>query len=76
MKCILTDRMEVAFYNVIDHRCDKGEELGFSPKKICKHITDFTEKFISRHSMSDEKKAELRDFTKTICEIISTTPKL
>ena len=75
-KQVLTERMEIAFYNVIDHRCDKGEALGFSPDKTCKNITDYTERFISGHSMSDAKKSELRDFTATICRIISTPPNL
>lgn len=75
-KPVLTERMEIAFYNVIDHRCDKGEALGFSPDKTCKNITDYTERFISGHSMSDAKKSELRDFTATICRIISTPPNL
>lgn len=73
---VLTQSMEIAFYNVIDKRCDRCEELGKSPKETCRHITRFTEEYISRHEMSDAKKTELRDFTKTICEIISTPPKL
>lgn len=75
-KPVLTTNMEIAFYNVIDHRCDKGELLGKSPEEITKHITDYTERFISGHSMSERKKEELRYFTQCVCETISTPPNL
>lgn len=75
MKCILTDRMEVAFYNVIDHRCDKAEKLGFSKEETCKNITNYTEKFIANHDMSECKKKELRKFTENIVSILTKDKK-
>lgn len=76
MKTYLNTKMEIAFYNVIDHRCDKAEELGLPVEQTCKNITDYTERYIARHVMPDSKKRELRDFTETICRIISSPPNL
>ena len=71
----LSERMEIAFYNVIDHRCDKAEEMNVPAEKICKNITQYTEKFIAGHVMPLSKAKELRTFTKTIVSIISNPPK-
>lgn len=76
MKSPLNTKMEIAFYNVIDHRCDKAEKLCLPVKKTCKNLRSYTERFINFHEMSDDKKEELRDFTELICRIISTPPKL
>ena len=67
----LNKRMEIAFYNVIDHRCDKMEEMNVPAEKICKNITEYTEKYIARHEMPLWKAKELRTFTKDIVRIIS-----
>lgn len=74
-KPCLSERMEIAFYNVIDHRCDKGEEINAPVESICKNISDYTEKFIAGHEMSECKEKELRHFVGVICEIISTPPR-
>lgn len=70
----LSKKMEIAFYNVIDHRCDKAEELNAPTESICKNITDYTEKFISSHEMPEAKAKELRDFTACIVWIYRTYP--
>lgn len=75
MKSYLNARMEIAFYNVIDHRCDRMEERGLSAKEICTNIKGYTERFIAGHEMTESKEKELRDFTETICRIVSTPPK-
>jgi hypothetical protein len=67
----LNERMEIAFYNVIDHRCDNAERMGATPDQICRSIRNYTERYIARHEMPDKKKKELRDFTENICGIIS-----
>lgn len=74
MKQVLTERMEIAFYNVIDHHCDKMEDANVPVDVICKNITDYTEKYISRIEMSDRKKKELRDFIAQICGIYNKKP--
>ena len=76
MKSCLNTRMEIAFYNVIDHRCDRMEELGLSAERTCINLRGYTERFINGHEMSESKKEELRDFTETICRIISNPPNL
>ena len=75
VKPILTEKMEIAFYNVIDHRCDRAEEMNAPKESICKNITQYTEKFIAGHVMPLSKAKELRTFTKTIVSIISNPPK-
>lgn len=72
VKPTLTEKMEIAFYNVIDHRCDRAEEMNAPKESICKNISDYTEKFIAGHEMSESKEKELRRFTETIIGIIST----
>ena len=37
----LTESMEIAFYNVIDHRCDKWEQTDAPAESICKNISDY-----------------------------------
>ena len=68
----LTESMEIAFYNVIDHRCDKWEQTDAPAESICKNISDYTERFIAGHVMSERKEAELRRFTQSIIEIINS----
>jgi len=72
---LLSERMEIAFYNVIDHRCDMAQDMNAPKESICKNITDYTEKFIASHEMSERKESELRRFTKTICDIITNAPR-
>ena len=74
MKPHLDERMEIAFYNIIDKRCDKAEEMNAPTQSICKNITEYTEKFIAGHIMSWRKAKELRTFTKSIVRIISNPP--
>ena len=71
IKPVLTDSQEIAFYNVIDHRCDKWEQTDAPAESICKNISDYTERFIAGHVMSERKEAELRRFTQSIIEIIN-----
>ena len=76
IKPVLTDSQEIAFYNVIDKRCDKAELLGVTPDKICQMVRTYTEKFILNHSMSASKKTELRTFCESICGIYNKEIKL
>ena len=76
IKPVLTDSQEIAFYNVIDKRCDRAELLGITPEKICEMVRTYTEKFILNHSMSAAKKTELRTFCESICGIYSKEIKL
>jgi histidinol dehydrogenase len=68
---VLTDSQEIAFYNVIDKRCDRAELLGITPEKICEMVRKYTEKFILNHSMSASKKTELKTFCDSICGMYS-----
>lgn len=71
---VLTPKMEIAFYNVIDHRCDRMEEMNVPIEIICKNITNYTERFIKSHEMSQSKKNELSSFTALIVSIYNSYP--
>lgn len=62
----LSEKMEIAFYNVIDHRCDRMEEKNVPNDKIIESISDYAKKYIERHEMSVNKRKELQTFVSII----------
>lgn len=62
----LSPKMEIAFYNVIDHRCDKMEAMNVPNDKIIESLSGYANKFIDSHEMTESKRKELQTFIETI----------
>ncbi len=66
---VLSEKMEIAFYNVIDRRCDRAEAMGASNEEIREGISKYSEQFISNHEMSEYKQREIRVFVASILSL-------